>query len=257
MKLTAEEIERYARQIILRDVGGPGQQKLKAARVVVVGAGGLGSPALQYLAGAGVGTLVVIDDDEVSLSNLHRQVLHGTPDIGRAKIDSAAQAIMRLNPNVKVETIPAHLGPDNARELLRGADVALDGSDNFATRYAVSDAAFHERVTLVTAALGQFDATLTTLKPHVEGNPTYRCLFPEAPPAGTIPTCAEAGVLGALAGMVGAMMALEAIREIVGGFEEGDAGLVGKLVMIDARAMRFETLTYGWDEENPLNGRVR
>ena len=259
MKLTAEEIERYARQIILRDVGGPGKQKLKAARVVVLGAGGLGSPALQYLAGAGVGSLVVIDDDEVSLSNLHRQGLHGTPDIGRAKTDSAAQAIARLNPNVKVETVRARLAPDNARALLRGANVALDGSDNFATRYAVSDAAFHERVTLVTAALGQFDATLTTLKPHAKAadggpNPTYRCLFPEAPPPGTIPTCAEAGVLGALAGMVGAMMAMEAIREIVGGFAEGDEGLVGKLLMIDARAMRFETLTYGWDEENPLNG---
>ena len=259
MKLSAEEIERYARQIILRDVGGPGQQKLKAARVVVLGAGGLGSPALQYLAGAGVGSLVVIDDDEVSLSNLHRQVLHGTPDIGRAKTDSAAQAITRLNPNVKVETVRARLAPDNARTLLRGANVALDGSDNFATRYAVSDAAFHERVTLVTAALGQFDATLTTLKPHAKAadggpNPTYRCLFPEAPPPGTIPTCAEAGVLGALAGMVGAMMAMETIREIVGGFAEGDEGLVGKLLMIDARAMRFETLTYGWDEENPLNG---
>ncbi len=259
MKLSAEEIERYARQIILRDVGGPGQQKLKAARVVVLGAGGLGSPALQYLAGAGVGSLVVIDDDEVSLSNLHRQVLHGTPDIGRAKTDSAAQAIARLNPNVNVETVRARLAPDNARALLRGANVALDGSDNFATRYAVSDAAFHERVTLVTAALGQFDATLTTLKPHAKAadgrpNPTYRCLFPEAPPPGTIPTCAEAGVLGALAGMVGAMMAMEAIREIVGGFAEGDEGLVGKLLMIDARAMRFETLTYGWDEENPLNG---
>ncbi|HXT05576.1 MAG TPA: molybdopterin-synthase adenylyltransferase MoeB [Roseiarcus sp.] len=260
MKLSDEEIERYARQIILRSVGGPGQQKLKAARVLVVGAGGLGSPALQYLAGAGVGTLVVVDDDEVSLSNLHRQVLHGTPDLGRAKIDSASAAIARLNPNVKVETIAERLAADNARELIRGCDVVLDGSDNFATRYAVSDACFHERVTLVTAALGQFDATLTTLKPHAKAadgrpNPTYRCLFPEAPPPGTIPTCAEAGVVGALAGMVGAMMAMEAIREIVGGFEEGDAGLVGKLVMIDARAMRFETLSYSWDEENPLNGR--
>ena len=260
MKLSHEEIERYARQIILRGVGGPGQQKLRAARVLVVGAGGLGSPALQYLAGAGVGRLVVVDDDEVSLSNLHRQVLHGTPDLGRAKTDSAASAISRLNPNVTVETARVRLGAENARAMLRGCDVALDGSDNFATRYAVSDAAFHERVTLVTAALGQFDATLTTLKPHERGpdgrpNPTYRCLFPEAPPPGMIPTCAEAGVLGALAGAIGAMMALEAIREIVGGFEEGDAGLVGKLLMFDARALRFETLTYGWDEENPLNGR--
>ena len=259
MKLGDDEIERYARQIILRGVGGPGQQKLKAARVLVVGAGGLGSPALQYLAGAGVGTIGIVDDDFVSLSNLHRQILHGTPDLGRAKIDSARDALLRLNPNVRVETFAARIGEDNARELLRGFDLALDGSDNFATRYAVSDACFHERKTLVTAALGQFDATLTTLKPHMKAadgrpNPTYRCLFPEAPPAGAIPTCAEAGVLGALAGMVGAMMAMEAIREIVGGFEDGDAGLVGKLLLIDARAMRFEAMNYGWDEENPLNG---
>ena len=259
MKLSGEEIERYARQIILRGVGGPGQQKLKAARVLVVGAGGLGSPALQYLAGAGIGTIGIVDDDIVSLSNLHRQILHGTPDLDRAKIDSAQDALHRLNPNVRVEKIATRIGEENARELLRGFDLALDGSDNFATRYAVSDACFHEGKTLVTGALGQFDATLTTLKPHTKGpdgrpNPTYRCLFPEAPPPGAIPTCAEAGVLGALAGMIGAMMALEAIREIVGGFEDGDAGLVGKLVLIDARAMRFETMRYGWDEENPLNG---
>ena len=256
MKLSDAEIERYARQIILRGVGGPGQQKLARARVVVIGAGGLGSPALQYLAGAGVGTLAIVDDDEVSLSNLHRQTLHGTPDIGRPKTESAEAAIARLNPHVRVEKIATRINAENARGLVRGYDVALDGSDNFATRYAVSDACFYEGVPLVTAALGQFDATLTTLKPHIAGNPTYRCLFPEAPPPGTVPTCAEAGVIGALAGMVGSMMAMEAIREIVGGFEEGDKGLVGKLVMIDALNLRFETLRYSWDEENPLNGRV-
>ena len=257
--LSAQEIERYQRQIILRNVGGPGQQKLTAARVVVIGAGGLGSPALQYLAGAGVGTICVVDDDIVSLSNLHRQTIHGTPDVGRPKIESAAAAIARLNPHVRVETVALRLTDENARALVRGFDVALDGSDNFATRYAVSDACFYEGVTLVTAALGTFDATLTTLKPHTRGpdgrpNPTYRCLFPEAPPSGSVPTCSEAGVLGALAGMVGSLMALEAIREIVGGFEEGDSGLVGKLLMIDAQALRFETLSYGWDEQNPLNG---
>jgi len=257
--LSAQEIERYQRQIILRGVGGPGQQKLTAARVVVIGAGGLGSPALQYLAGAGVGTICVVDDDIVSLSNLHRQTIHGTPDVGRPKIESAADAIARLNPHVRVETVAMRLTDENARALVRGFDVALDGSDNFATRYAVSDACFYEGVTLVTAALGTFDATLTTLKPHTRGpdgrtNPTYRCLFPEAPPPGSVPTCSEAGVLGALAGMVGSMMALEAIREIVGGFEEGDSGLVGKLLMIDAQALRFETLSYSWDEQNPLNG---
>lgn len=259
MTLTGEEVERYARQIVLRGVGGPGQNRLKAARVLVVGAGGLGSPALQYLAGAGVGTLGIVDDDTVALTNLHRQILHGTPDVDRPKTESAADAIGRINPHVAVEAIALRLDEANARGIVRRFDVVLDGSDNFATRYALSDACFHERRPLVAAALGEFDGTLTTLKPYEKGadgkpNPTYRCLFPEAPPPGTIPTCAEAGVLGALAGVLGSLMALEAIREIVGGFGDGDLGLVGRLLMIDARAMRFETLRYAWDETNPLSG---
>lgn len=259
MSLTSEEVERYARQIVLRGVGGPGQNRLKAARALVVGAGGLGSPVLQYLAGAGVGVLGIVDDDVVSLSNLHRQILHGTPDVGRPKTDSAAAAIARLNPHVAVEPFALRLDEANARDLVRRFDVVLDGSDNFATRYALSDACFHKRRPLVAGALGEFDATLTTLKPYADGadgrpNPTYRCLFPEAPPPGSIPTCAEAGVLGALAGVLGSLMALEAIREIVGGFGDGDAGLVGRLLMIDARAMRFETLRYAWDAANPLSG---
>ena len=148
----------------------------------------------------------------------------------------------------------------NARSLVRRFDVVLDGSDNFATRYALSDACFHERRPLVSAALGEFDGTLTTLKPYENGpdgkpNPTYRCLFPEPPEPGTIPTCAEAGVLGALAGVLGSLMALEAIRVLVAGFGEGDEGLVGRLLMIDTRAMRFETLRYAWDPDNPLSGR--
>ncbi len=259
MKLSSEEIERYVRQIVLRGVGGPGQNKLKASRALVVGAGGLGSPALQYLAGAGVGTLGIVDDDRVALSNLHRQLVHSTGDVGRAKVDSAADTIFRLNPHVTVEKIERRLDDDNARALVSGFDVVLDGSDNFATRYAVSDACFHEQRPLVTAAIGEFDGTLTTLKPYEKGpdgrpNPTYRCLFPDPPEPGTIPTCAEAGVLGALGGVLGSLMALEAIRAIVGGFGDGDEGLVGRLLMIDARAMRFETLRYGWDEANPLSG---
>jgi len=247
MKLSADEIERYARQIVLRGVGGPGQNRLKAARVMAIGAGGLGSPLLQYLAGAGVGQIAVVDDDIVSLSNLHRQILHGTP-------------LARLNPPVAVEKIVARLDPGNARALVAGWDLVVDGSDNFATRYAVSDACFFERRPLVSAAIGEFDGSLTLLKPYETGrdgapNPTYRCLFPEAPPAGTVPTCAEAGVLGALGGVLGSLMALEAIREIVGGFGDGDRGLLGRLLLVDARAMRFETLTYAWDEANPLNGR--
>jgi molybdopterin-synthase adenylyltransferase len=259
MTLSTEEIERYARQIVLRGVGGPGQNKLKAARALVVGAGGLGSPALQYLAGAGIGTLGIADDDEVALSNLHRQIIHGTSDIGRPKTESAAAAIKRINPHVAVEPIAIRLNGLNVRPIVQGFDVVLDGSDNFATRYALSDACFHERRPLVSAALGEFDGTLTTLKPYENGadgkpNPTYRCLFPDPPEPGTIPTCAEAGVLGALAGVLGSLMALEAIRAIVGGFGDGDEGLVGRLLMIDAKAMRFETLRYGWDPDNPLSG---
>ena len=259
MSLSSEEIERYARQIVLRGVGGPGQNKLKAARALIVGAGGLGSPALQYLAGAGVGTLGIVDDDAVSLSNLHRQVIHATDDVGLPKTASAAAAIARINPHVAVEPIALRLDASNAPAIVRRFDVVLDGSDNFATRYALSDACFYERRPLVSAALGEFDGTLTTLKPYENGadgrpNPTYRCLFPEAPAPGTVPTCAEAGVLGALGGVLGSLMALEAIREIVGGFGDGDEGLVGRLLMIDTRAMRFETLRYAWDPDNPLSG---
>lgn len=253
--LTPQEIERYARHIVLHGVGGPGQNKLQQARVLVIGAGGLGAPLLQYLAAAGVGTLGLVDDDIVSLSNLQRQVIHGTPDVGRPKIDSAADAIGRLNPHVVVEALPLRLNSANARDLVRGYDIVADGSDNFATRYAVSDACFYEGRPLVTAAVGSFDASLTTLRPFEtaasgDPNPSYRCLFPEAPPAGSVPSCTEAGVLGALTGMLGAMMAMEVMREIVG-FGEG---LVGRLLLIDAMAMRFETLRYGWDPDNPLNG---
>jgi molybdopterin/thiamine biosynthesis adenylyltransferase len=260
MTLSSEEVERYARQIVLHGLGGPGQNKLKAARALVVGAGGLGSPVLQYLAGAGVGTLGIADDDVVSLSNLHRQVIHATGDVGRPKTESAAAAIARINPFVAVEPITVRLDEKNAGAIVKRFDVVLDGSDNFSTRYALSDACYRERRPLVSAALGEFDGTLTTLKPYENGsdgkpNPTYRCLFPDPPEPGTIPTCAEAGVLGALGGLLGSLMALEAIREIVGGFGDGDEGLVGKLLMIDARAMRFETLRYAWDPDNPLSGK--
>jgi adenylyltransferase/sulfurtransferase len=253
--LSADELERYARHIVLRDVGGPGQQALKEASVLVIGAGGLGAPALMYLAAAGVGELGVVDDDEVSLSNLQRQIIHGTPDIGRRKADTAAEKIYALNPHVRFAAHATRLKADNAMELIGGYDVVLDGSDNFETRYLVSDACFLAGVPLITASLGTFDGSLTTIRAHEkdadgEFNPTYRCLFPEPPPPGTVPTCEEAGVLGALAGVMGSMMALEAIREIVG-FGEG---LVGKLLMLDARNMRFETLRYARDPLNSLNG---
>ena len=253
--LSPEEIERYARHIVLREVGGPGQAALRRARVLVIGAGGLGAPVLLYLAAAGIGTLGVVDDDIVSLSNLQRQIIHTTPDIGQPKVDSAAATIRRLNPHVGVEQHGTRFVAQNALDLIGRYDIVADGSDNFATRYLVSDACYFAKKPLVTAALGTFDATLTTIRAHERGadgkpNPTYRCLFPEPPPPGTVPACAEAGVLGALAGVIGSMMALEIIREIVG-FGEG---LVGRLVMVDARAMRFETLRYEWDPANPLSG---
>src|SRR5436309_5724429 len=253
--LSAEELERYARHIVLHEVGGPGQAALKRARVLVIGAGGLGAPALLYLAAAGVGALGIVDDDAVALSNLQRQVIHATAEIGGAKVESAAAAIRRLNPHVKVETHAARLVAANALALIGRYDIVADGSDNFATRYLVADACFFAKKPLVTAAVGTFDGTLTTVRAHERGkdgkpNPTYRCLFPEPPPPGTVPACSEAGVLGALTGVLGSMMALEVIREIVG-FGEG---LVGRLLMVDARAMRFETLTYQWDPGNPLSG---
>jgi adenylyltransferase/sulfurtransferase len=253
--LTGQELERYARHIVMRDIGGPGQIALKRARVLVIGAGGLGAPALLYLAGAGIGTLGIVDDDTVSLSNLQRQVIHATGDIGRPKVETAAGAVTRLNPHVATEAHAVRLGPGNVLDLIARYDLVADGSDNFETRYLVADACYFAKKPLVTAAVGIFDGTLTTIRAHERAasgrpNPTYRCLFPEPPPPGTVPACAEAGILGALTGVLGSLMALEVIREIVG---FGD-GLVGRLLMVDARSMRFETLTYGWDPGNPLNG---
>lgn len=253
--LDVQELERYARHIVLREVGGPGQAKLKASRVLVIGAGGLGAPVLLYLAAAGVGTLGVVDNDAVSLSNLQRQVIFGTDDIGKRKVDGAEAVIARLNPHVAVDAHMTRIDASNALNLILQYDIVADGSDNFTTRYLVSDACYFAKKPLVTAAVGTFDGTLTTLRAHemrADGtrNPSYRCLFPEPPPAGTVPACAEAGILGALPGVLGSMMALEVIREIVG-FGEG---LVGRLLMMDARSMRFETLSYEWDPGNPLSG---
>jgi adenylyltransferase/sulfurtransferase len=252
--LSPDELERYARHIVLREVGGPGQAALKRARVLVIGAGGLGAPALMYLAAAGVGVLGIIDDDTVALSNLQRQVIHGTPEIGEPGRKRGG-CDCRLNPHVTVETHATRLVAANALDLVSRYDIVADGSDNFTTRYLASDACFFARRPLVTAAVGIFDGTLTTIRAHehrADGapNPTYRCLFPEPPPPGSVPACAEAGILGALTGVLGSMMALEVIREIVG-FGEG---LTGRLVMLDARAMRFETLQYSWDPANPLTG---
>ena len=256
--LSEPEMERYARHIIMREIGGPGQHRLKNARVLVIGAGGLGCPLLQYLAAAGVGTIDIVDHDTVSLSNLQRQVIHGTPDIGMSKVESAAKALERINPHVNVIGHDVQCTNLNVEQLVASSNIVIDGSDNFSTRYLVSDTCYQLGKPLVTAALGVFDASLTTIRAHETGpngkkNPTYRCLFPTPPPPGTIPACSEAGVLGALAGMMGSMMAIEVIRQIVG-FGEG---LVGRLLMVDVLDMRFETITYEWDPNNILNGSGR
>ncbi|WP_018697596.1 HesA/MoeB/ThiF family protein [Amorphus coralli] len=255
MSFSPDEIERYARHLVLPEVGGPGQQKLKAARVLVIGAGGLGSPVIQYLAAAGVGTIGIVDDDIVALSNLQRQILHGTGDVGREKVASAFDAVGRLNPHVTVETHATRLTEEGARALVADYDIVADGSDNFATRYAVSDACCLEGRPLVTAAVGRFDGSLTTLRPFETGpggapNPTYRCLFPKPPAAGVVPTCAEAGILGVLTGLVGTLQALEVLKEILGIGQ----GLVGRLLLVDALSLRFETLGYAYDPANPLTG---
>ena len=245
-----EAIERYARHIILPEIGGIGQQRLAQARVLVIGAGGLGAPLLLYLAVAGVGHIGIVDDDVVSLSNLQRQVIHDTPSIGRLKTDSAAQRLNDLNPLVKIDVYPVRADEQTLPALLQAYDVVADGSDNFETRYAAADAALAAKRPLITAALGRFDATLTTLRGYEKNaqgawNPTYRCLFPEPPPQGTVAPCAEAGVLGALAGVMGSLMALEVIRAIT---PFGEA-LIGKLLMVDALSMRFETIHY--ERQNP------
>ncbi|MCX8570223.1 MULTISPECIES: molybdopterin-synthase adenylyltransferase MoeB [Hyphomicrobiales] len=243
--LSAEELERYARHIVLPEIGGPGQQKLKRARVLVIGAGGLGAPVLEYLAAAGVGTLGIVDDDHVSLSNLQRQVIHDTQSIGLSKGDSAKAAIARINPHVTVELHQLRLTELNAGDLVAGYDLVIDGSDNFETRYAVADACAARERPLVHAAVGRFDGSITVLKPFETGpdgrrNPSYRDLFPEAPPPGLVPSCAVAGVLGALTGVMGTLQAMEAIKLITGVGEP----LVGRLLLYDALGARFDTVRY-------------
>lgn len=243
--LSSSELQRYARHIVLPEIGGPGQQALKKARVLVIGAGGLGSPVLQYLAAAGVGTLGIVDDDTVSLSNLQRQIIHTTPSVGTPKTQSARTAIAGLNPHVTVETHAVRLGADNAARLIGRYDVVVDGSDNFATRYLAADTCATEKRPLVSAAVGRFDGSLTVLKPYeknTEGksNPSYRDLFPAPPPDGLVPSCAEAGIVGALTGILGTLQAMEVIKLICGIGEP----LVGRLLLYDALAARFETIRY-------------
>jgi len=256
LPLTSEESQRYKRHLVLREVGGQGQQRLKGARVLVIGAGGLGSPVLLYLAAAGVGTLGVIDDDTVSVDNLQRQIAHRTEDAGRPKVESARDAIQRLNPHVNVEAHHARITADNALDLIARYDIVADGSDNFATRYLVSDACFLAKKTLVYAALGPLDGYVSVFKPHEtqpDGTPypSLRCIFPEAPPAGLVANCSEVGVLGPVAGVVGTLQATEVVKEITGLGES----LAGKLLIYDAQASRFDTVQLAHDPDNPLTGR--
>lgn len=244
-KLTSEEIERYARHIVLPEIGGPGQQKLKASKVLMIGAGGLGSPVLLYLAAAGVGTLSIVDDDAVALSNLQRQVIHASANIGEAKTDSAARRVAETNPHVTVHKHETRLTEDNVSVLFHGHDVIVDGSDNFETRYLVADTAETVGKPLVTGSLGRFDGNLTVLMPHTADasgrpNPRYRDLFPEPPPPGTVPSCAEAGILGAVAGVIGTLQAVEVLKLLTGAGEP----LVGKLLLYDALSARFQTMNY-------------
>jgi adenylyltransferase/sulfurtransferase len=243
MGLSDEQLERYARHIILREVGGAGQARLRDARVLIIGAGGLGSPALLYLSAAGIGTIGVVDDDEVSLSNLQRQIAHHTRDIGRLKVESASDTARAINPDTHVNRHATRLIAHNALELAQNYDIVLDGSDNFATRFLVNDACYLAKRTLVSAAVGQFDGQIAVFKAHekVDGKrvyPCYRCLFPEPPPLGSVPSCSEAGILGALTGVLGSLQALEAIKEILGMGET----LAGRLMLYDGLGATFRTV---------------
>lgn len=246
MTLSSEELERYARHIVLPEVGGAGQQALKAARVLVVGAGGLGSPILQYLAAAGVGTLGIVDDDRVSLSNLQRQVIHDSTQVGIAKVASAQEALKAVNPHVAVETHPVRLDASNADEMVRRFDVIADGSDNFTTRYLLADACEKARKPLVHGSLSRFDGSVTVFMPYAQDSegrpyPAYRDLFPAPPPPGTVPSCAEAGVLGVLPGVIGTLQATEVLKLLLGIGEP----LVGRLLLYDGLGARFDTIEYG------------
>jgi molybdopterin/thiamine biosynthesis adenylyltransferase len=249
LEFTEDEIQRYSRHILLQEVGGTGQAKLKAARVLVVGAGGLGSPLVLYLAAAGIGAIGIIDDDVVDLSNLQRQVAHTTDRIGMSKVASAAAAATAINPQLRVEAHAMRISAANALDLVGRYDIVCDGTDNFATRFLVTDACALAKRTLVSAAVLRFEGQLSVFKPH-EGGPCYRCLYPEPPPPGSVPTCSEAGVLGAVTGVMGTLQATEVLKEILG---IGDT-LSGRLLVWDALATRFRTIKLRPDTSCALCG---
>lgn len=244
MSFSEAQINRYARHILLEEVGGEGQERLLESRVLVIGAGGLGSPVLLYLAAAGVGTIGVVDDDRVELSNLQRQIVHSTEAIGMPKVESAKKTIAAINPDVTVVPHQQRIGPENALDLISEYDLVADGSDNFTTRFLVNDACYFARKPLVSAAILRFDAQIYTFRAFDGGDnadghwPCYRCIFPEPPPEGQIPTCAEAGVLGALCGMAGSLQATEVLKELLGIGES----LAGSLIVCDALGSTFRKI---------------
>ncbi|WP_448192202.1 HesA/MoeB/ThiF family protein [Azospirillum sp. sgz301742] len=251
MDFTDTQLHRYSRHIILPDVGGIGQTKLLNSKVLVVGAGGLGSPLLLYLAAAGVGTIGIVDDDAVDLSNLQRQIIHDETTLGVAKVESAAARIAALNPDVKVEAHKTRITKDNALDLIGRYDVVADGSDNFATRFLLNDACYFAKKTLVSAAMLRFDGQVSTFKAHLgDANPCYRCIFREPPPRGLVPSCSEGGVLGALAGVVGSLQATEVLKELLGIGES----LSGSLLMLDTLNAGYHRIAVKPDPACPLCG---
>lgn len=252
MALSDEELERYARHVVLREVGGPGQARLKAARVLVVGAGGLGSPVILYLAAAGVGTIGVADFDSVSLSNLQRQIAHRTVDVGQPKTESAARTAQAINPHIRVEGHGERITAGNVLDLLSRYDIVADGSDNFPTRFLLNDACFFAQKTLVSSAVTEFDGQLSTYRAFDRTGawPCYRCLFPAPPPPGTIPSCSETGILGAAAGVMGTLQALEVLKEVLGLGQN----MAGRLLIYDALDTRFRTVAVKPDPACALCG---
>jgi molybdopterin/thiamine biosynthesis adenylyltransferase len=247
LDFTDDEVTRYSRNILLAEVGGTGQAKLRAARVLVVGAGGLGCPLVLYLAAAGIGTIGVVDDDVVELSNLQRQIAHTTQRIGAPKVDSLADSVRAINPETRLDLYPHRLTAANVGALVAAYDLVCDGSDNFPTRFLLNDACVLAGRTLISAAVLRFDGQLSTFKP---GGPCYRCLYPAPPPDGLIPTCGEAGVLGAVVGVMGSLQAAEVLKEVLG----VGRGLAGRLLIWDALDARFRTITLPRDPACPACG---
>jgi molybdopterin-synthase adenylyltransferase len=251
MELSEQQFQRYARHLILDEVGEEGQEKLLASRVLVIGAGGLGSPMLLYLAAAGVGTIGIIDNDTVDLTNLQRQIVHATQRVGELKVDSARATLAAVNDDVRIETHALRLGPDNAAEIIARDDLVADGSDNFATRYLLTERCCSLRKPLVAAALSPFEGQLSTFRPYLGADhPCYRCLFRDPPPPDMVPRCEEAGILGAVAGVMGTLQAVEVLKELLG---LGDS-LDGTLLIYEALRARFHRIRIAKDPDCPTCG---